>query len=106
MPDLTSATPATAAGRRKSRPRERLTPFWERGYKSHGYWLGKVRIGTVVVEPGRHLEMKYHWQAANHAGQTTTLKDAKRMVEQTVLQGGRQLTLFDDEVLTLSPSRA
>lgn len=103
MPLATHAPSTNAAP--KSRTRSRLTPFWERGYKSHGYWLGKVRIGAVSVEAGKHLEMKYRWQAGNHAGQTITLKEAKRMVEQTVLQGGRQLQLFDDEPLVLSPSR-
>jgi hypothetical protein len=105
MPSTTTASPGTqASGTRRAR--ERQKPFWERGYKSHGFWLGKVRIGVVDVEPGKHLEMKYRWQAANHTGQCTTLKDAKRMVEQTVLLGGRQLQLFDEEVLVLSPTRA
>lgn len=103
---MTDALPqGTTSGTRKSRGRTRLKPFWERGYKSHGYWLGKLRIGVVNVEAGKHLEMKYHWQAGNHAGHTVTLKEAKRMVEQTVLQGGRQMQLFDDEPLVLSPTR-
>lgn len=80
----------------KKRGRPTPKPFWERGYKSHGLWLGKGRIGIVRVEPGRHLEMKYQWQAGTHFGQTTTLKEAKRLVETTVLMGGRQLSLFPD----------
>jgi hypothetical protein len=87
------ATPKTTP---KQRKRPSPKPFWERGYKSHGFWLSKVRIGIVRVEPGRHLEMKYQWQAGTHGGQTTTLKEAKRLVETTVLMGGRQLTLFPD----------
>lgn len=102
----TSTAPSAnpSSGRRSAR--ERQKPFWERGYKSHGFWLGKVRIGVVEVEPGKHLEMKYRWQAGTHGGQSTTLKEAKRLVEQTVLLGGRQLQLFGDEVLVLSPTCA
>jgi hypothetical protein len=102
---LNSATPEPAAKRRASARKPAPKPFWERGYKSHGYWLGKTRIGHVAVEPGSALEMKYRWQAGTHAGQSTTLKDAKRMVEQTVLMGGRQLALFADAPLELSPTR-
>lgn len=78
----------------KTKRGARAKPFWERGYKSHGYWLGKHRLGHVEVEPGKHLEMKYRWRVGNHGGQTTTLRDAKRLVEQAVLMGGRQLSLF------------
>ena len=94
----------SVATRRRRTP-FRAKPFWERGYKSHGYWLGKSRIGFVEVSTGKPLEMKYHWQAGTHAGQATTLRDAKRLVEQTILMGGRQLILFADEPLILSPTR-
>lgn len=77
--------------------RKTTKPFWERAYKAHCYWLGKTKVGIVRVEPGAHLEMKYQWQAGTHAGQATTLREAKRMVEAAVLMGGRQLTLFPEE---------
>ena len=48
--------------------------------------------------PGAQLEMKYRWQAGTHQGQTATLVDAKRRVEQAVLMGGRQLSLFEEGV--------
>jgi len=80
----------------KSRRRAPLRPFWERGYRSHGYWLGKQRIGIVEVEPGKNLELRYHWRVGNHVGQAPTLKDAKRRVEEAVLMGGRQLLLFQE----------
>jgi hypothetical protein len=101
-PTPSNLVPRTA----RRRASTRVKPFWERGFKSHGYWLGKIRIGHVQVEPGKSLEMKYQWTAGTHTGQTTTLKEAKQMVEQTLLQGGRQLVLFDDEPLILSPQRA
>ncbi len=78
------------------KPRARAKPFWERGYKSHGYWLGKKRLGQVEVEPGKHLEMKYRWRVGNHGGQATTLREARNLVEQAVLMGGRQLSLFPE----------
>ena len=92
-------------GNKRQRKRSQAKPFWERGFKSHGYWLGKLRIGIVEVEPGRSLEMKYRWTAATQRGQCTTLKEAKRRVEETILMGGQQLSLFDDEPLLLAPSR-
>ncbi len=80
----------------KRRRRASQRPFWERGYRSHGYWLGKQRIGIVEVEPGNKLELKYRWQAGTQTGQAATLKDARRRVEEAVLLGGRQLLLFDE----------
>ncbi len=80
----------------KKKPRSRAKPFWERGYKSHGYWLGKKRLGQIEVEAGKHLEMKYRWRAGSHGGQATTLRDARNSVEQAVLMGGRQLSLFPE----------
>lgn len=100
-----SASAAPHRATRRARSASRAKPFWERGYKSHGYWLGKSRIGYIEVVPGKSLEMKYHWQAGTHAGQATTLRDAKRLVEQTILMGGRQLALFADDPLILSPTR-
>ncbi len=80
----------------KAKKRSRAKPIWERGYKSHGYWLGKTRVGHVEIEPGKHLEMKYRWRVGNHGGTVTTLREAKRLVEQAVLMGGRQLSLFPE----------
>ncbi len=94
-----TALPSTAkASPRRTRAKIRPKAFWERGYRSHGYWLGKQRVGVVEIEPGAQLEMKYRWQAGTHQGQTATLVDAKRRVEQAVLMGGRQLSLFEEGV--------
>ena len=30
--------------------------FWERGYLSHGYWLGKERLGTVELGPKKEWD--------------------------------------------------
>ena len=93
---MTSPQLQTLPAARRSRARPEPSPVWERGYKSHGFWLAKKRVGVVEIAPGVHLEVKYRWQAGTHQGQSATLKDAKRRVEQAVLMGGRQLSLFDE----------
>jgi len=70
-------------------------PFWERGYFQHGYWLGKKRIGVVKLGPKDEWDGVYHWEAGTHAGEATTLKDAKEAVERAVLVGASQLPLFE-----------
>jgi hypothetical protein len=70
-------------------------PVWERGYLSHGFWLGKARLGVVKLERGSSATGKYRWEAGMHAGVAATLKDAKRAVEVAVLLGTVQLPLFD-----------
>jgi hypothetical protein len=71
----------------------RAKPFWERGYQSHGYWQGKERLGTVQLAERGGL---YRWQAGSRAGETKTLVEAKRAVEETVLSLASQLSLFGD----------
>lgn len=73
----------------------RAKPFWERGYFQHGYWSGKKRLGTVRLGPKGEWDGIYRWEAGNHAGETTTLKEAKQAVEQAVLVGASQLQLFE-----------
>jgi hypothetical protein len=69
--------------------------FWERGYLSHGYWLGKERLGVVRLGPKNEWDGIYRWEAGNHAGEAITLEEAKNAVEQAVLIGASQLALFD-----------
>jgi len=68
--------------------------FWERGYLSHGYWLGKERLGVINRGAKNDWDGVYRWQAGNHAGEAATLEEAKRVVEQAVLTGASQLPLF------------
>jgi len=75
--------------------RSRKQAFWERGYLSHGYWLGKERLGLVKLGPKKEWDGIYRWQAGNHTGEAATLEEAKRAVEQVVLVGASQLALFD-----------
>lgn len=78
---------------RKRRPR--IKPAWERGYLSHGLWLGKLRVGVVRLEKAAPGEAGYRWEAGTLAGGAATLKEAKRAVEEAVLMGTMQLPLFD-----------
>ena len=70
-------------------------PFWERGYLSHGYWLGKQKLGSVALGKKGDWDGVYRWQAGDKAGEAPTLAEAKRGVEQAVLFGTSQLPLFD-----------
>jgi hypothetical protein len=80
---------------RKKIKRTKLKPAWERGYLSHGLWLGKNRVGMVRMDKDARPEEKYRWEAATLAGGAATLKEAKRAVEEAVLMGTMQLPLFD-----------
>ena len=71
--------------------------YWERGYLSHGYWLGKERLGLVRLGPKKEWDGVYRWQAASHSGEAATLEEAKTAVEQAVLIGASQLALFDKD---------
>ena len=70
-------------------------PVWERGYLSHGLWLGKRRVGVVKLDRDSPAAGKYRWEAGMNAGVSATLKEAKRAVEEAVLLGTVQLPLFD-----------
>jgi hypothetical protein len=72
-----------------------VKPAWERGYLSHGLWLGKNRVGIVRMDKAARPEARYRWEAATLAGAAATLKEAKRAVEEAVLLGAMQLPLFD-----------
>jgi hypothetical protein len=75
--------------------RRNRKPVWERGYLSHGLWLGKRRVGVVKLDRDAPAAGKYRWEAGTHAGLAATLQEAKRAVEEAVLLGTVQLPLFD-----------
>jgi hypothetical protein len=77
------------------RRRSKVKPAWERGYLSHGLWVGKQRVGSVRMDRDARPEAKYRWEAGTLAGRAATLKEAKRAVEEAVLLGAMQLPLFD-----------
>jgi len=79
----------------KKKRKIKKKPLWERGYLSHGLWLGSARVGVVKLERGARSDSKYRWEAGTHVGRAATLKEAKRAVEEAVLLGTVQLPLFD-----------
>ena len=63
---------------------------WERAYKGHVLWLGKKKLGKVMlVSPG-----KYSWEAAGRAGSSDELEKAKQAVELAAAMADKQLNLF------------
>ena len=77
------------------RRRSKAKPVWERGYLSHGLWIGKNRMGVVRIDKDARPEAKYRWEAGTLTGRAAALNEAKRAVEQAVLMGAMQLPLFD-----------
>lgn len=73
-------------------------PQWERGYKSHVYWLGARKLGRVWLQPADVDGKKYAWQAYTKTAVAATLAEAKRAVEFVARAERRQLSLFDDNV--------
>jgi hypothetical protein len=71
--------------------RKKPKPVWERAYKGHVLWLGKQKLGKVVLAG----EGRYTWEAAGKAGATDDLEKAKKAVELAVLIAGKQPDLFD-----------
>lgn len=65
-------------------------PFWERAYKGHAYWLGKLKLGKVVLIG----KQQYAWEAAGRAGHADQLDKAKAAVELAVYAADKQLDLF------------
>ena len=82
--------------RKISKRRSSKRPQWERGYLSHGYWLGNERLGHVKLGERGKWDRVYRWQAGNRTGEAVSLQQAKRSVEQAVFVGARQLPLFGD----------
>ena len=70
--------------------RKKQKPFWERAYKGHAYWLGKVKLGRVTLAEKDH----YTWEAAGKAGEAADLDKAKQAVEYAVLMAEKQRDLF------------
>ena len=55
--------------------RKKPKPFWERAYKGHAYWLGKMKLGKVTLLVDG--EGRYRWEAAGRTGFVDALdKDA------------------------------
>ena len=64
--------------------------MWERAYKGHVLWAGKIKLGKVVLLDTN----RYSWEAAGRAGEAADLEKAKKAVELAVEIGAKQLDLF------------
>jgi hypothetical protein len=85
------------AGEPKRRRARWAKPKWERAYRSHGFWQGNLKLGSVRLAPTNDPGGRYVWLAGTHTGRASTLREAKRAVEQAVLIGASQLPLFSVE---------
>ena len=70
--------------------KKKTKPFWERAYKGHAFWLGKIKLGKVTLAE----KDTYAWEAAGRAGVAADLEKAKKAVELAVLMADKQLDLF------------
>ena len=71
--------------------RNKPKPSWERAYKGHVLWLGKLKLGKVRLAG----EGRYTWEAAGKTGATDDLDKAKQAVELAVIVADKQRDLFD-----------
>ena len=88
----------SAAKKERKHVARASVPHWERGYKSHVYWLGARKLGGVWLQPADVDGKKYAWQAYTKTAVAATLAEAKRAVEFVARAERRQLSLFDDNV--------
>jgi hypothetical protein len=77
--------------KRTSKTKPRSSPFWERAYRGHAFWLGKTKLGKVTLAGKDH----YTWEAAGRAGEAADLDKAKKAVEMAVLMADKQMDLFN-----------
>lgn len=82
--------------KKKTRKRQ-PKPYWEKAYRGHAYWQGKVKLGRVTLDAGHPAgeHGRYRWEAAGRLGQAETLHKAKAAVELAVALSDKQLPLFD-----------
>ena len=80
---------------KSSRTSRRQKPFWERAYNGHAYWLGKQKLGKVLLHSAKDAKHKYTWEAAGKTGASDNLDQAKTAVEFAVTVADKQLALFD-----------
>jgi hypothetical protein len=72
--------------------KKKAKPFWERAYKGHAYWMGKMKLGKVTRLAA--AQGKYRWEAGGRAGYTDELDKAKAAVELAVFNADKQMDLF------------
>ena len=74
------------------RTSKKAKPVWERAYKGHVLWLGKRKLGKVILDADPRG--KYRWEAGGRAGFADELEKAKQAVEIAASAADKQLDLF------------
>ncbi len=59
-----------------------MTAKWERSRKRHGLWDGVNRLGYVGVTSDKPAKYRWCVDATESSGEESTLRAAKRQVEQ------------------------
>ena len=62
---------------KKKKPRTRISYVWERAYRGHVLWSGKLKLGKVTLAE----KDRYTWEAGGRAGVANDLDKAKKAVE-------------------------
>jgi hypothetical protein len=75
---------------RPTSKKKRPKPVWERAYKGHVLWSGKLKLGKVTLAE----KDRYTWEAGGRAGVANDLDKAKKAVEFAVAVADKQLDLF------------
>jgi hypothetical protein len=75
---------------RPTSKKKRQKPVWERAYKGHVLWSGKMKLGKVTLAE----KDRYTWEAGGRAGVANDLDKAKKAVEFAVAVADKQLDLF------------
>ena len=75
---------------RPTSKKKKQKPVWERAYKGHVLWSGKIKLGKVTLAE----KDRYTWEAGGRAGVATDLEKAKKAVEFAVAVADTQLDLF------------
>lgn len=71
---------------------------WGRGIRCHGYWQGQNRVGFIGLSPPFQKPTIYHWSVDvpkenAYSGQCSTLKEAKKQVEEKYKEGLKKALL-------------
>jgi hypothetical protein len=74
----------------KRTSKRKQKPVWERAYKGHVLWLGKLKLGKVTLKD----KGRYGWEGGGRAGFAEDLAKAKAAVEFAVVAADKQLDLF------------
>jgi hypothetical protein len=67
---------------------------WERGYRCHTLWDGKICVGRISLGESPEQQGMYLCETGTLKGETGSLSEAKRWVQENVLLNLIQGKLF------------